>query len=169
MAYAQMPPPGYPPSPYGRGPAGEVRPLGMQIVLFCVTLGIWGWYWAYKVAEEMKRYANVGIGGVAQMLLWIFIAPVSGFLIPSDIQAMYEAEGEQSPVTAMTGLWFFPGCFILVGPIIWYVQVQNAMNDFWGRRQSIGGYGQPGPSWGPPPAPPTQWGPTPGEPADSTA
>lgn len=120
-------------SPY-KGPPGETRSVGMSILLFFVTCGIYGWYWAYKTAEELKRYANVGLGGLVQLLLWVFISPVSGFLIPNDIKEMYELEGEQSPVNAMTGLWFFPGMFIIVGPIVWYVQVQGALNDFWARR-----------------------------------
>jgi hypothetical protein len=133
MAYQPMPPPPSAASPW-RGPPGEIRPVGMSILLFVVTLGFYGWYWAYKVGEEIKRYSGQGLGGLVHLLLWIFIAPVSGFLLPDEIQKMYQAEGERSPVTALTGLWFFPGLFILVGPIIWYVQVQNALNDFWGRR-----------------------------------
>ena len=39
-------------------------------------------------------------------------------------------------VTALTGLWFFPGMFILVGPFIWFVQTNNALNEYW-RSQGV--------------------------------
>ena len=155
MSYETQPQPQPPAgSPTGyRGQPGEPRAVGLGILLFVVTFGIYGLYWAYMTAEEMKRYANVGVGGVVQLIIWFFISPVSGFLIPNDIEALYRSEGEQSPVTAMTGLWLFPGIFIIVGPIIWYVKVQNALNDFWSRRRDLGAAPAAG-SWGAPPPPP---------------
>ncbi len=38
----------------------------------------------------------------------------------------------------MTGLWYFPGSLILVGPIIWFVKTNNALNDYW---RSVGAAG----------------------------
>ncbi|MFN2469208.1 MAG: hypothetical protein ABR521_13895 [Gaiellaceae bacterium] len=34
-------------------------------------------------------------------------------------------------MTGKTGLWVFPGILIIVGPIIWIVKVQGALNRFW--------------------------------------
>jgi cytochrome c-type biogenesis protein CcmH/NrfF len=33
-------------------------------------------------------------------------------------------------VTALTALWFFPGMLILVGPFVWFVRTNNALNDY---------------------------------------
>ena len=44
---------------------------------------------------------------------------------------LYTRRGQQPPVTAVTALWFFPGIFILVGPFIWFVRTNNALNDYW--------------------------------------
>jgi hypothetical protein len=41
---------------------------------------------------------------------------------------MYVADGRPSPVRPLVGLWFL---LPLIGFIIWYVEVQNALNDFW--------------------------------------
>ena len=35
------------------------------------------------------------------------------------------------PVSAATGLWYFPGMLILIGPIIWFVKTNGALNDYW--------------------------------------
>ncbi|MEJ7628811.1 MAG: hypothetical protein WKF54_04395 [Nocardioidaceae bacterium] len=32
---------------------------------------------------------------------------------------------------ATTGLWVIPGILIIVGPIIWFVKVNGALNDYW--------------------------------------
>jgi hypothetical protein len=132
MTYATAPTPTRQP--------GTVRSVGMTMLLFFVTCGIWGLYWAYKVGEELQRYTGRGLGGLVHLLIWWIVSPVSGFLIPKEIEEMYQAEGEQSPVTVMDGLWLFPGIFIIVGPFIWYIKVQNALNDFWSRRGGQPGY-----------------------------
>jgi hypothetical protein len=36
----------------------------------------------------------------------------------------------------MTGLWYFPGVLILVGPIVWFVKTNGALNDYW-RSQGV--------------------------------
>jgi hypothetical protein len=132
MAYATQPLPTRQP--------GTIRSVGMTILLFFVTCGIYGLYWAYKVGEELQRYTGRGLGGLVHLLIWWFLSPVSGFLIPKEIEEMFRAEGEEPPVTTMDGLWFFPGVFIIVGPFIWFIKVQNALNDFWGRRGGQPGY-----------------------------
>ena len=41
-------------------------------------------------------------------------------------------------MSGLTGLWFFPGMFILVGPFIWFIQTNRALNEYW---QSLGAQG----------------------------
>jgi len=114
-----------------QGPIGQVRSTGVQILLFVVTLGIWSLVYYYQTHEEMKRHSGQGIGGVLALVLGFFVGIVSPYLLSHEVGELYERRGQQKPVSALTGLWFFPGMFILVGPIIWFVQTNNALNDYW--------------------------------------
>ena len=73
-----------PASTSARGPVGETRSVGLSILWFILTIGIYGIYWVYKTQEEVRRYSGNGIGGVP-----------------------------------------------IAGPIIWFVQVQGALNRYW--------------------------------------
>jgi hypothetical protein len=112
-----------------RGPVGETRSIGLSILWFILTLGIYGIYWVYKTQEEVRRYSGNGIGGVLGLVIYILISPVTFFIVPSEVRYMYEdLDGETSPVRGITGLW----CLIpLVGGIIWWVKVQGALNRYW--------------------------------------
>lgn len=135
------PPPGYgqpmPAAPghdrFARppGPVGQLRPTGITILLFFVTLGIWGFVYYYQSQEEMKRHSGEGLGGVLALLISIFFGIVSPFLLSNEVGALYERSGRAKPVSALTGLWFFPGILILIGPFVWFVQTNNALNDYW--------------------------------------
>ena len=159
------PPPGYPPPGYGppsgypsppgygsyaepmpsvpgyarygqpQGPIGQIRPTGMIILLFFVTLGIWGFVYYFQTQEEMKRHSGEGLGGVLALVIAIVFGLVSPFLLSHEVGQLYERRGAEKPVSALTALWFFPGIFILVGPFIWFVQTNNALNAYW---QSLG-------------------------------
>ena len=67
------------------GPAGHPRGVGFGILLFIITLGLYGWYWAFKAQEEMKQHTAEGLGGVLGLVIWILINPVSAFVIPSEV------------------------------------------------------------------------------------
>jgi hypothetical protein len=112
-----------------RGPIGETRSIGLSILWFILTIGIYGFYWVYKTHEEIKRYSGNGIGGVLGLVIYILISPVTFFVIPSEVRYMYEdLDGGQSPVRGIHGLWIL---LPLIGPIIWFVQVQGALNHYW--------------------------------------
>jgi len=112
-------------------PAGRERGIGISILLFIVTFGLYGWYWAYKTQEEMKQQTGEGLGGVLGLVIWILINPVSAFVIPSEVGHMYAKDGKTSPVSGWTGLWLFPFGFLIVPAIIWFVKVQGALNAYW--------------------------------------
>ena len=117
------------PSTSARGPIGETRSLGMSILWFVLTIGIYSVYWVYKTQEEVKRYSGNGIGGVLGLVIWILIQPVTFFVIPSEARYMYEdLDGGKSPVRGIYGLWIL---LPIAGPIIWWVQVQGALNRYW--------------------------------------
>jgi hypothetical protein len=146
------PPPGEPPPPpygaqpqpgYGYGPpqggygyGGIVPPTldevfykaGLNILLTIVTCGIWAIVWSYRTHEDLKKYNGDGLGGVAALIIAIFVSAVIMFTVPNEIQKMYERDGRQSPVTTLWGLWFL---LPIIGNFIWYLKVQEALNDFW--------------------------------------
>lgn len=158
-SYGYAPPPpgyqqGYPPPPnwsqpmpgvpahaqyaQPQGPIGQVRPTGMIMLLFFVTLGIWGFIYYYQTHEEMKRHSGEGLGGVIALVIAIIFGILNPFLLSNEVGQLYSRRGQQPPVTALTGLWFFPGIFILVGPFVWFVRTNNALNEYW---QSLGAQG----------------------------
>jgi hypothetical protein len=138
-SYAPPPGPGgYPPAPYGSypvatGPAplGVVRGTGMSIFLFFITFGIYGMVWFYCVHNEMKRHSGNGLGGGIALLIYILVGFVSPFLVSSEVGELYKRAGQPAPVSGMTGLWYIPGCFILVGPFIWFIKTNDAINGYW--------------------------------------
>lgn len=114
-----------------RGEVGQPRPIGVGILLFIVTFGIYGIYWVYKTHDEIQRYSGRGAGGAVGLVIYFVAGVVTPFLIPTEIKTMYEMDGRESPVTGATGAWVIPGILILVGPFIWFAKVQGALNDFW--------------------------------------
>jgi MFS family permease len=113
---------------YPQGPLGRRRSIGVSILLAIVTIGIYTFVWVYKTHNEIKRHSGIGVGGVVGLVIYIVIGPVTYFVIPSEIRQMYEAAGRQSPVRGIYGLWIL---LPLIGPIIWFVQVQGALNQYW--------------------------------------
>lgn len=120
-----------PPTPYVRpmapGQIGEVRETGMSILLYVVTIGIYGLIWRYKTHDELKRYSGEGLGGGLALLL-VFVPFVLFFVTPREIGRVYERSGQRPPVSALTGLWLL---LPLAGGIVWFVQTNNALNAFW--------------------------------------
>lgn len=120
---------------YGRapagGPVGKVRGTGVCILLTVVTLGIYSLVWYYSTHEEMKRHTGQGLGGTIALLLALFIGVASPYISSSEVGDLYTRRGQAQPVTALTGLWFFPGIFLLVGPIVWFVKTNGALNAYW--------------------------------------
>jgi hypothetical protein len=119
-------------------PIGTPRSVGLTILISIVTLGIWTWVWSYMNGEELKNYRRDGLGGVAYLLFTIFISPVTMFLMANEVEQMYREAGEEPKITTLWGLWFL---LPLIGNIIWYVRIQNAINEFW---QARGGSKTPG-------------------------
>lgn len=113
------------------GVPGKRRGTAFVILIGIVTLGFYWWYWAYKTADELKRYTGDGLGGVLALVIWILVSPVMAFVIPAEIGNMYAREGQPKPVTGWTGLWLFPFGVLLIPAIVWFVKVQGSLNRFW--------------------------------------
>ena len=120
------------------GPIGQVRSTGVTILLFFVTFGIWSLVYYYQTHEEMKRHTGQGIGGVLALVLSLFVGIASPYLLSHEVGGLYERRGQRPPVNAVTALWFFPGAFLIVGPIIWFVKTNGALNAYW---RSVGARG----------------------------
>jgi Domain of unknown function (DUF4234) len=102
-------------------------------VLSVVTLGIYFFYWYYKVNDEARRYLRdetirPGIALLAMLLGWIIIVPpfVSGYRTAGRVLRIQERSGavaKMSPAIALI-LQIFIG---VVYP--WYVQ--DGLNQAW--------------------------------------
>jgi hypothetical protein len=101
---------------------------GIVILLTIVTCGVWGAVWTYRTSEDLKKYNGEGLGGVLGLVVYLLLSVVLMFTIPSEIEKMYQREGRQSPVSTLWGLWFL---LPLIGNIVWYLKVQEALNEFW--------------------------------------
>ncbi|WP_231503009.1 DUF4234 domain-containing protein [Blastococcus sp. URHD0036] len=135
------PPPGYgapmpvPPAGdrYARplGPVGQIRSTGLTMLLFFVTLGIWSLVYYYQTHDEMKRHSGEGLGGPIALVIAILFGIVNPYLLSAEVGQLYERSGRTPPVTVLTALWFFPGMLIIVGPFIWFVRTNRALNEYW--------------------------------------
>jgi uncharacterized protein DUF4234 len=110
------------------GPPGKVRSPVAVIIFSIITLGIYTLYWYYVVFEDLKQRTGQGVGGVVGLILGLCLSIVNIFLLPAEIGNMYAGEGLEKPVSGLTGFWVL---IPLVGFIIWFVKVQNAMNRRW--------------------------------------
>jgi hypothetical protein len=119
------------PYPGGAAPIGQVRSTGICILLTIVTFGIYPLYWWFKVHEEMKRHTGNGLGGGVALLLAFFVGFVMPYITSSEVGGLSTRRGQQPKVTGLTGLWYFPGALILVGPLVWFVKTNGALNDYW--------------------------------------
>jgi len=118
------------------GPLGKRRGVGFGILLFIITLGFYGWYWAFKTQEELRQRTGEGLGGVVGLVIWIVLNPVSAFVIPSEVGRMYQRDGQQAPITGWTGLWLFPFGVLIIPIFVWYAKVQGALNRYWEAKAS---------------------------------
>jgi uncharacterized protein DUF4234 len=110
------------------GAVGNTRSVGLSILWAILTLGIYTLIWAYRTHKEMYDYSGRGVGGVVGLVIYILVSPVTYFLVPSEINAMYRGDDKPSPVTGWWGLWIL---LPIVGIFVWFVAVQRALNAFW--------------------------------------
>jgi hypothetical protein len=115
----------------GAGPVGKPRGTGMAILLVIVTFGIYALVWYYLVHEELKKHSGQGVGGVVALLLAVFVGPVMPYLTAHEVGGLYERAGQDRPVSAVTGLWYFPGMLIVIGPLVWFIKTNGALNSYW--------------------------------------
>src|SRR3954470_4456706 len=120
-APASPPPPAYRQTA-SSGPPGQVRSIGVCILLAIVTLGIYTYVWTWRTHEEIKRHSGQGVGGAVGFLIYFVISPVTWFLLPSEVNTMLKQAGRESRVSGLTGFWML---LPLAGPFIWFFRVQG--------------------------------------------
>ena len=127
-------PPAQPPAPGGFGAAprtgqlGKRRSAGLVVLLTIVTCGIWAIVWAYQNGDELQRYSGKGLGGVVHLIVTILVSPVTMFLLAGEVEQLYRDDGQEPPITTLWGLWFL---LPLIGNLIWYLRIQDAINNYW--------------------------------------
>jgi hypothetical protein len=109
---------------------GQIR-TSLAVFLFTITLGSYGLVWYDQVHDEMRRHSGQGLGGGVSLLIAFFVAFVSPFLVSAEVGQLYQRRDLQRPVGSATGLWRLLAMFILIGPIIWFVKTNNALNANW--------------------------------------
>ena len=115
----------------GQAQVGKIRSTGTCIVLTVVTFGIYPLVWYFMVHDEMKRHSRDGLGGGVALLLALFVGIVMPYITSSEVGRLYERRGMPKPVSGATGLWYLPGVFIVVGPLVWFVKTNGALNSYW--------------------------------------
>ena len=81
--------------------------------------------------NEMRRHTGTGIGGGVALLVALFAGVSSPFLVSHEVGRLYESRSMGPPVSALTGLWYLPGAVLVVGPLVWFVLTNVALNDYW--------------------------------------
>ena len=117
-----------PPVPAGSGGLGQPRSALLVVLLTVVTFGIWALVWSFQNGDELKRYSGRGLGGVAYLVITLFVAPVTMFLLASEVEQLYRADGKEPPITTIWGLGFLVP---IIGNLIWYLRIQSALNEYW--------------------------------------
>ena len=128
---APPPPPQYGYVQPGQVYVGKIRSTGLAMLLFVVTFGIYGLIWWYLVHEDMKKHSGQGLGGLVALILAFFVSPAAAFFSSDEVGKLYERAGQRAPVSAVTGLWYFPGIFLVFLPIVWFVKTNGALNAYW--------------------------------------
>lgn len=132
-AYGHVPAPAYAAGMVPTaGPVGKIRSTGTCVLLCVVTLGIYSLVWYFKTHDEMKRHSGDGVGGGLALLLAFLVGIVMPFLTASAVGRLYERRGQKAPVSGVTGLWYLLlAWFFFVGPIVWFVKTNGALNAYW--------------------------------------
>ena len=88
------------------------RNMGMQIVLYIVTLGIYGIYWYYVTSKEMVENKNLeGSPGLWTVLLFIPIANLYSYWKHSEaVDALTDSQYNKFLIFV---LWIY------LAPVVW--------------------------------------------------
>ena len=112
-------------------PMGKSRNPWVVLILSIVTFGIYNIIWHYCILEELRNWRGQGWSGMVFIIFFLLfgIALIAiPWLIPAYVGRMYAEDGQEKPITGLTGFWVFLPIF---GGIVWIFKVQNHLNAFW--------------------------------------
>ncbi|MFB6223150.1 MAG: hypothetical protein ABEH86_05695 [Haloarcula sp.] len=95
--------------------AFEEGSLGIQVVLFIFTAGLYGLYWSYTTARQLDAGTDQN---VSPILTIIPVINIIGF---------WQISNAAEAVTDQSGVILFV-LFVVFGPISWYL-IQSGIND----------------------------------------
>ena len=109
---------------------GTPRNPLMVIILAMLTMGIYGIYWTYCIAEENKRYGGVGPGGLIKIKKkFIHLVNIyRAIMITAETGDMQALNGMPKTVDGTTFFWIF---LPILGPFIRLWKLQGAANEVW--------------------------------------
>src|SRR5690242_19171181 len=110
---------------------GQVRGTFVTLLLMLITFGIYQIVYVYMLHDEMKRHTGRVVGGGIAVILAIFVGIVLPYMSSAEVGDMRQHGGREQRVSWKTGLWYFPGIFILIGPLIGFAKMNGALNDYW--------------------------------------
>ena len=102
-------------------PQIKYRPLLLQVLLFIVTFGIYGLYWFYSTACELRD--ATGRSDVSPgLLLLLMLVPLGSLYSCYKYSEMYEAWIDDS-----FNRWLLWVIWIVFSPAVWFI-VQTELN-----------------------------------------
>lgn len=107
---------------------GKRRSAALVILLTIVTCGIWAIVWAFQNGDELHRFSGKGLGGGIHLIVTLLVSPVTMFLLAGEVEERYRDDGQEPPITTLWGLWFL---LPIIGNFIWYLRIQDAINNYW--------------------------------------
>jgi hypothetical protein len=129
------------------GPRAKVREPGLVLLWHVLTLGIYNFFWYYKINRELRDYgesmgdaqlagSNPVLSLLAVTLGWLLIVPpfVSWWRCTGRIRAVQR----KVDVELTTG-WLIAVCYVFAG-IFWLaipIYVQDGLNNVWKRYPAV--------------------------------
>jgi len=88
------------------------RNMLMQVILFVITFGLYGYYWYYVSSKEMIEHKNLG-GSAGVTTLLMFIPLINFYSFWKHSQVVSALTDGRYPTVLMFVLW------IVFSPLVW--------------------------------------------------
>ncbi|MCB9506969.1 MAG: DUF4234 domain-containing protein [Myxococcales bacterium] len=144
--------------------AGKPRSFGVGLLLCFVTFGIYVPFWHYAAFRELydqERDPRFPTGLFVLGLLPLVSLVGQPLYMAECLRYLNEIRRRQGLAPTMEIgeflLWYILGSFVIVGPLIAYSRIQNALNETWGAYARLEGAPVLSSLPALPPGPPPGW------------